>query len=93
VRPAVTRRLREGGTPSFPPGRRDATLLGGTVFDLLAREEGEPACIALACGPHRDGPAGALTRAFGGRSLRHTDAAWRSHLAHLGEPGPRRRRT
>jgi hypothetical protein len=91
VRPAVTRRLREGGTPSFPPGRRDATLLGGTVFDLLAREEGEPACVALACGPHRDGPAGALRRAFGGRPLRHTEAAWRSHLARLGEPGPRRR--
>src|SRR3954453_11258179 len=38
VRPAVARRLREGGPPSFPPGRRDAALLGGTVFDLLARE-------------------------------------------------------
>ena len=55
VRPAVTRRLREGATPAFPPGRRDAALLGGTVFDLLAREEGERACVALACGPHRDG--------------------------------------
>ena len=57
VRPAVTRRLRESGTPAFPPGRRDAALLGGTVFDLLAREEGERACVALACGPHRDGAA------------------------------------
>ena len=37
------------------------------MFDLLAREEGERACVALACGPHRDGPRGALKRAFGGR--------------------------
>src|SRR5829696_3128261 len=49
VRPAVTRRLRESGAPSFPPARRDAALLGGSVFDLVAREEGERACVALAC--------------------------------------------
>ena len=49
--------------------------------------------MALACGPHRDGPRGALTRAFGGRPLRHTDAAWRSHLARLAEGAPRTRRT
>ena len=92
VRPAVTRRLREEGTPSFPPSRRDAALLGGTVYDLLAREEGDRACVALACGPHRDGPAGALSRAFGGRGLRHTEAAWRSHLARFAEPGGARAR-
>jgi hypothetical protein len=92
VRPAVTRRLRESGKPSFPPARRDAALLGGTVFDLLAREEGERACVALACGPHRDGARGALARAFGGRGVRHTEAAWRSHLARLGEPGGLRSR-
>jgi hypothetical protein len=83
VRPAVARRLREGGAPSFPPGRRDAALLGGSLFDLLAREEGEGACVALACGPHRDGAAGAIGRAFGGRPVRHTEAAWRSHLTRL----------
>jgi hypothetical protein len=83
VRPAVARRLREDAPPGFPPARRDATLLGGTVFDLLAREEGEAACVALARGPHRDGPAGALARAFPGRTLRHTEAAWRSHLGRL----------
>jgi len=87
VRPAVTRRLRESAPPAFPPGRRDAALLGGTVFDLLARQEGERACVALACGPHRDGPGGALGRAFEGRPIRHTEAAWRSHLVRLGEPG------
>ena len=43
-------------------------------------------------GPHRDGPRGALERAFGGRAVRHTEAAWRSHLARLGEPGGLRTR-
>src|SRR4051812_21856771 len=94
VRPAVARRLHEGPKPSFPPSRRDAALLGGTVFALLAREQGEAACVQLACGPHPDGAAQALVRAFAGRALRHSEAAWRTHLARLAEPGepPRRRR-
>jgi hypothetical protein len=88
VRPAVARRLRDESPPAFPPGRRDATLLGGTVFDLLGREEGEAACVALARGPHRDGARGALGRAFRGRSVRHTEAAWRSHLTRLAGTPP-----
>src|SRR4051795_8842635 len=91
VRPAVARRLHEGSAPSFPPSRRDATLLGGTVFDLLAREEGEAACVRLACGPHPRGAGSALTEAFAGRALRHSEATWRAHLARLGEPRPARR--
>jgi hypothetical protein len=87
VRPAVARRLREAGPPAFPPGQRDAALLGGTVFDLVEREEGAAACVALATGPHREGPEGALERAFGGRPVRHTEAAWRSHLARLAAAG------
>src|SRR5919108_1226904 len=83
VRPAVTRRLREGRPPAFPPGRGDALLLGGTVFDLIAREEGDRAAVDVA----RDGPDGAIERAFGGRRLRHTEAAWRSHLGRLAAPG------
>src|SRR5919206_1114161 len=83
VRPAVARRLHEGSPPTFPPARPDALLLGGTVYELLAREEGERACVALARGPHGDGPRAALERAFGGRRLRHTDEAWRSHLARV----------
>ena len=79
VRPAVATRLHEGPPPSFPPARADALLLGGTVFDLLAREEGDRAAYALA----RDGPDGALDHAFGGRTARHTRDAWRSHLARL----------
>jgi hypothetical protein len=41
VRPAIARRMHEGPRPAFPPGMRDAQLLGGTVVDLLAREEGD----------------------------------------------------
>ena len=84
VRPAVVLRTRESPAPSFPPGRRDALLLGGTVFDLLHREEGEEACLELAMAPD---PARALERAFHGRPLRQTEQAWRSHLNRLARPG------
>ena len=88
VRPAVARRLRDGPPPAFPPGRADALLLGGSVFDLLAREEGERACVTLARGPHPDGPIRALEIAFP-RAVRHTESAWRTHLAHLSASGER----
>jgi hypothetical protein len=81
VRPAVARRLREGGQPSFPPGRADALLLGGTVFDLVAREGGDRAAVAAA----RGGPDHTLDT-FGARAARHTEAAWRSHLERLAAP-------
>jgi hypothetical protein len=81
VRPAVTRRLREGSQPSFPPGRADALLLGGTIFDLVAREEGERAAVAAVLA----GPDGVFD-VFGGRTARHTEAAWRSHLGRLAAP-------
>jgi hypothetical protein len=83
ARPAIARRLREGHRPSFPPGLRDAPLLGGTVIDLLAREAGERAAARFCCRLHPQGPRAALTRAFGGRALVHTEGAWRSHLAQL----------
>jgi hypothetical protein len=82
VRPAVARRLREGPEPAFPPSRADALLLGGTVFDLIAREEGERAAVGIV----HAGPDGALEQAFGRRRSRHTEAAWRSHLARLAAP-------
>ena len=81
VRPAVARRLREGPPPSFPPGRADALLLGGTVFDLVARVGGDRAAVTAA----REGPDHALA-AFGRRAARHTEAAWRSHLGRLAAP-------
>lgn len=83
ARPAIARRLREGRQPSFPPSLRDATLLGGTVIDLLARERGEAAAARLASRLYAGGPRAALTKAFGGRSLVHTEGAWRAHLAQL----------
>lgn len=82
-RPAIARRLREGGEPSFPPALRDAPLLGGTVIDLLAREEGEMAAAQFVCRLHPQGPRAALSRAFHGRPFVHTEGAWRSHLARI----------
>jgi len=46
----IARRLREGSGLrgiSFPPGVRDAPLLGGTVLDLLAGEAGQAAVAKL----------------------------------------------
>ncbi len=83
ARPAIGRRLREGGRPRFPPGLRDAALLGGTVIDLLAREEGERAAAMFATRLHPQGARAALSKAFGGRAFVHTEGAWRSHLARL----------
>ncbi len=83
ARGAITRRLHEGNRPHFPPSLRDAALLGGTVIDLLARENGEPAAAQFACRLHPGGPKAALVKAFAGRSLVHTEGAWRSHLSRL----------
>jgi hypothetical protein len=83
ARPAIARRLREGRRPAFPPGPRDALLLGGTVIDLLAREEGTQAAANLASHLHPQGARAALSRAFGGRPLVRTEEAWRVHLRRL----------
>jgi hypothetical protein len=82
-RPAIARRLHDGGKPSFPPGLRDAPLLGGTVIDLLVREQGEQRAVQLACRLHPQGSRAALSKAWGGRALVHTEGAWRSHLARM----------
>ena len=83
ARPAIARRLREGRRPAFPPGLRDAPLLGGTVIDLLVRERDEQVAAELACQLHRRGPRAALREAFGRRSVEATEEAWRAHLARL----------
>lgn len=83
ARPAIARRLREGERPAFPPRLPDAALLGGTLVDLLAREEGPEAAMRLACHHDPAGPEAALRTAFRGRELVHTEGAWRSHLAQL----------
>jgi hypothetical protein len=78
LRPAIARRLREGPRPAFPPGARDAVLLGGSVFELCAREEGRAAATALALDGAPD--QAALRAAFGGRPVPRTEDAWRSAL-------------
>ena len=83
ARPAIARRLHEGRRPSFPPGVRDAPLLGGTVIDLVARERGEQAAAQLVTRLHPQGARAALTKAFAGRAFVHTEGAWRSHLARM----------
>jgi hypothetical protein len=79
ARPAIARRLREGTEPAFPPGRADAIILGGSVFDLLCREEGEAAGVALARGDY------ALDEAFRDRPRRHTEGTWHAHLRRMAE--------
>jgi hypothetical protein len=81
-RAAVITRLRQGGPPSFPPARRDAVLLGGTVFDLLDREVGPEACGRLVARLRKEGPEGNIEFAFGAR-LRSVETAWREHLEEL----------
>lgn len=88
ARPAIARRLREGPEPGFPPGVRDAQLLGGTVVDLIAREQGERTAADLAVGLHSDGPRAALVDVFSGRPLAHTERTWRAHLARLAAREP-----
>lgn len=85
ARPVIAGRLREGGPPAFPPTRADAPLLGGSVFDMLCREEGEAAGVALAAGEDTGSPRQALEHAFHGRALRHTEGTWRAHLTRMAE--------
>jgi hypothetical protein len=87
ARPAIARRLREGGRPAFPPGLRDATLLGGTVLDLLARTAGGQAAARFAIRPHPQGPAIGLRDALA-RPLGEIEAAWRAHLGRVSEERP-----
>jgi hypothetical protein len=84
ARPSIVRRLREGPTPDFPPSIADAMLLGGTLLDLLAREEGMDAVVRLLTAPSaRGGPRQAIVEAFGGRPAAHTAGTWRGHLARV----------
>lgn len=88
ARPAIARRLREGSAPAFPPGVRDAQLLGGTLVDLLARERGEATAARLAIELDPAGPRQALVGAFDGRPLAHTERTWRAHLAKIASAQP-----
>ncbi|MGI8730574.1 MAG: hypothetical protein ACR2LK_11400 [Solirubrobacteraceae bacterium] len=84
MRPLIARRLRESARPDFPPRLRDAVLLGGSVVDLLAREQGTDAVVDLACSrPLAGGAREALLTAFDGRAITHSEGAWRDHLARM----------
>lgn len=84
--PAIARRMRDDGRPAFPPGLKDAALLGGSVVDLVVREEGIGAAVALACSRlPAGGSHAALVAAFDGRAIMHTEGTWRAHLARLAE--------
>jgi len=91
TRSAIARRMREGSAPAFPPGPRDAGLLGGSVLDMLAREEGRDAALALLRDPLPRDPRRALLAAFHGRSLTHTEGTWRAHLSRLAASSAARR--
>lgn len=80
LRPAVARRLREGGRPRFPPAPRDAFVLGGTVFGLLEREKGAEACVALAGAPLGSSGEAMVERAFG-RPAPEVARRWTDYLA------------
>jgi hypothetical protein len=84
-RAAVITRLREGERPQFPPSRRDAVILGGTVFDLLDRHAGPEACRMLVTRLHRDGPEGNLQLAFDA-PMNVIERAWRMHLDEIVYP-------
>ncbi len=80
ARPAIARRLRRGTRMTLPPGPRDATLLGQTVIDLLARARGTEAAAEFACRFEPERPTDSLLSAFGARSFRQLERAWRNHV-------------
>jgi hypothetical protein len=82
MRTALARRLKRR-LPSLPPDFRDAWLLGGSIFDLLALERGEEACVDLAS---RAGGGRALLEAAFGQSLTDIRMRWHSHLEHIARP-------
>jgi hypothetical protein len=88
ARPAIARRLREHRRPGFPPGPRDAALLGGTVVDMLARERGPRAAATFATRLHPQGPRAAVSKAFG-RGFGSVEGDWHAHLARLASAADR----
>ena len=90
ARPAIARRLREGPEPDFPPGVRDAHLLGGTRL-RPARPRGgrgrractspatcRPAAPTRRCGARSTAARCATPRARGARTSRAPRAPIRS---------------
>jgi hypothetical protein len=88
LRPAIARRLRDGGRPAFPPTARDAVLLGGTVFGLLEEAAGAEACVRLAARLPESGGRAAIQEAFG-RPASEVEGDWRRRLDELRAAQPR----
>jgi hypothetical protein len=84
LRPAIATRLREG-LIGFPPGPRDAGLVAGALFDMLAGLRGESACVRLARNPLDGGADAALESAFE-LPLAEVRERWRAHLERLATP-------
>jgi hypothetical protein len=78
-RAAANTRMRQGDRPSFPPSASDAIILGGTVFDLLARERGPDSCAILVSRLRREGAERAIELAFDAR-FRIVEAEWYRYL-------------
>ena len=93
-RAAVIRRLREGSRPSFPPSRRDAVILGGTIFDMLEEERGSRRLRAAGLAPSPRGTGGqsrgGLRRPHRARSSR---AGATTCARSPGRPAPEQRRS
>jgi len=87
TRPAIGRRLREGRRPSFPPGPRDAMLLGGTVLEELAARRGRQAALDLIAVPPRAGARATLSAAFGTGPIEEVEAGWRAGLVRAAGTG------
>lgn len=89
-RAAVIRRMREGGTPSFPPSAREAIILGGSIFDLLERRAGPDACDLLVSRLRKDGAHGNLELAFD-EPIDEIESEWLRHLREeVARSGPTR---
>jgi hypothetical protein len=86
LRAALARRLR-ARRPAFPPSRRDAVLLGGSVFDLLERERGPGACVRLALHDRLE-PAEAIVQQAFGSPLANVRERWLAHLEELARAAP-----
>jgi hypothetical protein len=78
-RAATITRLREGERPGFPPSRRDAIILGHTVFELLDRYKGPEACALLVSRLRREGSTSNIELAFDA-PLNEIEEAWRAQL-------------
>ena len=81
-----------GRAPRVPAGLRDAALLGGTVFDLLAREQGpRPRCGSPAASTRR-ARARAARRSAGARSFTPRAPGARTSRGSPASEGPARAR-